>query len=44
MRERLKRKLKDAILTVVAIKEIIATGYTIYKAERKARFGKKKEK
>jgi len=31
-------------LTVVAVKEIIATGYTVYKAERKAKFGKKKEK
>jgi hypothetical protein len=43
MRERLKRKLKDVILTVVAIKEIVTTGYHLYKAKREAKFGKKNE-
>jgi hypothetical protein len=34
----------NVLLTAIAVKEVIATGYTAYKAERKARFGKKKEK
>ena len=42
MRERLKRKLKDVILTVVTVKEIIVVGCHTYKAKRKAKFGKKK--
>tara|TARA_R110000824_G_scaffold344182_1_gene530809 strand:- start:463 stop:600 length:138 start_codon:yes stop_codon:yes gene_type:complete len=43
MKEGLKRKLKDAILTVVAVKEVIVVGYHTYKAKRKAKFGKKNE-
>ena len=44
MREKIKKKLMDALLTAIAVKEIIVTGYTVYKAERKAKYGKNKEK
>ena len=44
MREKNKKKLMSVLLTAIAVKEIIVTGCTIYKAERKAKFGKKKGK
>ena len=44
MREKIKKKLMNMLLTAVAVKGIIVTGYTVYKAERKAKFGKKKGK
>jgi hypothetical protein len=34
----------NVLLTAIAVKEIIVTGYTVYKAERKAKYGKNKEK
>ena len=44
MRDKIKKKLMNVLLTAIAVKEIIVTSYTFYKAERKAKFGKKKGK
>ncbi len=44
MRDKIKKKLMNVLLTAIAVKEIIVTGYTVYKAERKAKYGKNKEK
>ena len=43
MRDKIKKKLMSALLAAIAVKEIIVTGYTVYQAERKAKFGKKNE-
>jgi len=44
MKEKIKKRLQNIVLDIVAVKEIIVTGYTVYKAERKAKYGKNKEK
>ena len=44
MREKIKKKLMGALLTAIAVKEIIVTGYKTYRIERKQRFNKKDKK
>ena len=44
MREKIKKKLMGALLTAIAVKEIIATGYKTYRIERKQTFVKKDKK
>jgi hypothetical protein len=41
MREKIKKKLMSVLFTAIAVKEIIVTGYTVYRTERKAKYGKK---
>ena len=41
MREKIKKALKKIVIDAVAVKEIIRTGYEMYKQERERRFGKK---
>tara|TARA_Y100000034_G_scaffold23593_1_gene27322 strand:- start:483 stop:617 length:135 start_codon:yes stop_codon:yes gene_type:complete len=44
MKEKIKKRLQNIVLDIVALKEIIKTGYEMYKQERKRRFGKKDKK
>ena len=44
MREKIKKALKKIAIDAVAVKEIIKTGYEMYKQERERRFRKKDKK
>ena len=44
MKEKIKKRLQNIVLDIVAVKEIIKTGYEMYKQERKQRFGLKDKK
>ena len=44
MKEKIKKRLQNIVLDIVAVKEIIKTGYEAYKQERERRFGKKDKK
>ena len=44
MKEKIKKRLQNIVLDIVALKEIIKTGYEMYKQERKRRYGKKDKK
>lgn len=44
MKERIKKRLQRIIIDIVAVKEIIKTGYEMYKQERERRFKKEEEK
>ena len=44
MREKIKKRLQNIMLDIVAVKEIIKTGYEVYKQERERRFKKKDKK
>jgi hypothetical protein len=44
MKEKIKKRLKKVIIDIVAVKEIIKTGYRAYQKERGQRFGKKDNK
>ena len=44
MREKIKKALKKIVIDAVAVKEIIKTGYEMYKQERERRFRKKDKK
>jgi hypothetical protein len=44
VKERIKKRLQRIIIDIVAVKEIIKTGYEMYKQERERRFRKEEEK
>ena len=44
MREKIKKRLQNIMLDIVAVKEIIKTGYEVYNQERERRFKKKDKK
>jgi hypothetical protein len=44
VKERIKKRLQNIILDIVAVKELIKTGYELYKQKRKQKFGKKDKK
>tara|TARA_R110002020_G_scaffold38731_2_gene116009 strand:- start:1403 stop:1537 length:135 start_codon:yes stop_codon:yes gene_type:complete len=44
VKERIKKRLQRIIIDIVAVKEIIKTGYEMYKQERERRFKKEEEK
>jgi hypothetical protein len=44
VKEKIKKRLQRIIIDIVAVKEIIKTGYEMYKQERERRFNEKDKK